>query len=149
MKKSQAIFNPPKERGQSLVEFAISLTFMLILLAGAVDFGIGLFHYTAMRDAAQEGALFGSINPDNTAGILSRIENASGATGLIHDLYNDPVNPLTVSITYSGAHCAGNGITVTLEYHYNPTTPFFGTFSRTDILLRAAVTDTILSPACP
>ncbi len=51
------------QRGQSLVELAISLTVMLLLLAGAVTFGMALFSYVAIRDAAQEGALYGSFNP--------------------------------------------------------------------------------------
>ncbi len=51
------------ERGQSLVELAISLTVMLLLLSGAVTFGMALFSYVGMRDAAQEGALWGSFNP--------------------------------------------------------------------------------------
>ena len=52
-----------KERGQSLVEFAISLTVIMLLLAGAVEFGIALFQFVQLRDAAQEGALYGSIHP--------------------------------------------------------------------------------------
>jgi Flp pilus assembly protein TadG len=44
------------ERGQSLVEFSISLVIILWLLAGAVEFGIALFQYIQLRDAAQEGA---------------------------------------------------------------------------------------------
>src|SRR5512146_2633069 len=52
-----------KERGQSLVELAISLTVMLLLLSGAVTFGMAFFSYVAMRDAAQEGALYASFNP--------------------------------------------------------------------------------------
>jgi hypothetical protein len=51
------------ERAQSLVELAISLTVMLLLLSGAVTFGMGLFSYVAIRDAASEGTLFGSISP--------------------------------------------------------------------------------------
>ena len=83
-----------------MVEFALSLTFMLILLAGAIYFGIGLFHYVAMRDAAQEGALFGSMNPTNTAGIQTRVADASGP-GLFRDLYDS--GELTVTVIYSGA----------------------------------------------
>ena len=52
-----------RERGQSLVELAISLTVMLLLLSGAVSFGMALFSYVAIRDAAGEGALYGSIRP--------------------------------------------------------------------------------------
>ena len=47
-----------RQRGQSLVELAISLMIILWLLAGAIDFGIGFFSYVAIRDAAQEGALY-------------------------------------------------------------------------------------------
>ena len=49
------------ERGQSLVELAISLVILLYLLSGAVEFGILFFQYVQLRDAAQEGALYGSI----------------------------------------------------------------------------------------
>ncbi len=137
-------------RGQSLVEFAISLTFMLILLSGAVYFGIGLFYYVAMRDAAQEGALFGSMNPDNTNGIKERVRNAAGSTGIIRELYD--ANDLNVTITYIDAACEGGGIEVTLEHYYSlswlPIGAFIEPFVGPNIRLRATVTDTILTPPC-
>jgi len=133
-------------RGQSLVEFAISLTAILILLAGAVDCGIGLFHYVAMRDAAQEGALFGAMNPDNSAGIQDRVANTSGGDGIIRNLYD--AGELGVNISYSGAHCEGNTITVSLSYDYPISMPLIGAFVGSTIRLRAAATDTILTPIC-
>ena len=51
------------ERGQSLVEMAISITVLVFLLSGAVEFGMMYFQYIQLRDAAQEGALYGSLNP--------------------------------------------------------------------------------------
>ncbi len=51
------------ERGQSLVELSISLVVLLYLLSGAVEFGLAFFQFVQLRDAAQEGALFGSMNP--------------------------------------------------------------------------------------
>ena len=51
------------ERGQSLVELAISLVFLLTLVAGVVDPGVAFINYVAMRDAAQEAAIFGSLHP--------------------------------------------------------------------------------------
>lgn len=133
-----------------MVEFAISLTFMLILLAGAVYFGIGLFYYVAMRDAAQEGALFGSMNPTNASGIQTRVADSSGP-GLIRTLYDS--GQLTVNVTYSGAPCEGNGITVTLQHDYSlnwlPIGKFLRPFIGNDFIrLRASVTDTILTPPC-
>ncbi|MBV6397103.1 MAG: hypothetical protein HFACDABA_02708 [Anaerolineales bacterium] len=137
------------ERGQSLVEFAISLIPILILLAGAVDFGIGLFHYTTMRDAAQEGALFGSMNPDNTAGITGRVVGAAGAGELIDRLYDGGNGPLEIIISYSGAHCEGNSITVSIQYDYPLSMPLISAFVGETIPLQAIATDTILSPVCP
>ena len=54
-------------KGQSLVEFAIGATILLILLSGVVEFGIAFFQYVQLRDAVQEGALYGSVHPDNIA----------------------------------------------------------------------------------
>lgn len=148
MKKNK--FSHPFEKGQSLVEFAISLTFILILLAGAVYFGIALFYYVALRDAAQEGALYGSMNPTDAGGIQTRVADAAGP-GFVRDLYDAGL--LNVSVTYTGAACEGNGITVTLEHNYSLTwlpigafiEPFIGT---NYIPIRARVTDTILTPPC-
>jgi hypothetical protein len=148
MKKNGSL--PKRERGQSLVEFAISLTAILILLAGAADFGIALFHYIAMRDAAQEGALYGSMNPGNTDEILSRAANSAGDGELIDRLWANGDGDLTIDIAYIGGQCEGDGITVTIEYPYPISMPFIGAFIGSDhINLRAAVTDTILTPPGP
>lgn len=103
----------PNERGQSLVELAISLTVMLLLLAGAVTFGMALFSYVAMRDAAQEGALWGSFNPfysvDGT-GIYKSTDpvnsgsSTSGICGRVMAASRSPVDMLGLSFT-----CTNNG----------------------------------------
>ena len=51
------------EVGQSLTEFALILVFLLVLLAGVFDVGRAFFAYIIIRDAAQEGAVYGSIAP--------------------------------------------------------------------------------------
>ena len=70
-----------------MVELAITLTFMLMLLAGAVEFGIALFQFVQLRDAAQEGALYGSIHPGDDTNIEARVRAASLSP---IDLQNDP-----------------------------------------------------------
>jgi hypothetical protein len=159
--------NHPHEKGQSLVEFALSLTFMLILLAGVVYFGIGLFYYIAMRDAAQEGALYGSMNPPQnlapatprfcpdpdpaTLRICNRVRDAAGPS-FIQTLYN--TGELDVVVELTGLPCEGNGITITLEHDYSldwlPIGAFIEPYIGSDhIRLRAGITDTILTPPCP
>ena len=72
MKINQRIKKSDNEKGQSLLELAVSLIVLLILLAGVVDFGRIAFYYIALRDAAQEGASFGSIFPNDNYQIFER-----------------------------------------------------------------------------
>jgi Flp pilus assembly protein TadG len=129
-----------QERGQSLVELSISLVVLLFLLAGAVEFGIAFFQFVQLRDAAQEGALYGSMNPIDSTGIIARVQGSS----------NKPIDLTTItpSITYSGAQCEGNAITVTLNYNHIVFMPFMTAFIGPTVPLNATVTDTILSPVC-
>ena len=79
--RTPARTHPGHERGQSLVELALSLTLILILLSGAVSFGMAYFSYVAIADAAQEGALYGSFDPANIAAIRLRVRTASTSPG--------------------------------------------------------------------
>ena len=133
------------ERGQSLVELAISIVILVYLLAGAVEFGLAFFQYVQLRDAAQEGALFGSMNPSSTAAIEARVRNASTSPVNLLD-----TSTVTVTQTIIGSACEGNGIQVTVSFNHQIFMPFIPQFlGRNDIPLNATVTDTILSPLCP
>ena len=132
---------PKSQRGQSLVELSISILILIYLLSGAVEFGIAFFQFVQLRDAAQEGALYGALNPDDTVGITDRVQDAS----------DSPIDLTTITpaITYSGAHCEGNGITVTLTYPHQVFMPFMSAIIGNTVPLTATVTDTILTPICP
>ncbi|MFL7868660.1 MAG: TadE/TadG family type IV pilus assembly protein, partial [Anaerolineales bacterium] len=116
---------PPhsKERGQSLVEFAISLTVIMMLLAGAVEFGIALFQFVQLRDAAQEGALYGSIHPGDDANIEARVRSASPSP---IDLQNDPDVTITINYPDGAPNCEGKGIQVNVSYPHRIGMPFIG-----------------------
>ena len=133
------------EHGQSLVELAMSLTVIMLLLAGAVDFSIAYFSFSAMQDAAQEGALYGSIHPEDEDEIKTRVRNAS--TNPV-DLADEDL--VDVNVKLSGDACEGNEVTVNVIYDYPISMPFIGSIigSQT-ITLNASVTDTILQPVCP
>jgi Flp pilus assembly protein TadG len=150
------------QRGQSLVELAISLTVILMLLSGAVDFGMALFSYVAIRDAAQEGALYASINgaPDGvlTSTLISNIQaRVKGTSTNPVNLSTLPANQIVVTLTNTGnTYCQGltngtaNGVTVTVSYNYPIIMPLLGTIIGSQTIpLQAAVTDTILHPNCP
>jgi Flp pilus assembly protein TadG len=146
--------NKNSERGQSLVELAVSLVILLYLLSGAVEFGIIFFQYVQLRDAAQEGALFGSMGP--TGDIESRVRAASNKP---IDLSNaDPSNPLYVKIEVTATDkltglaetvdkaCEGDALTVTVSFDHKVFMPFMSTFIGPTRTLVASVTDTVLTP---
>ncbi len=140
---------PTSARGQSLVELAISLVILLYLLSGAAEFGIALFQYVQLRDAAQEGALYGSINPphdasDSTA-VNTIVTRAKSASSSPIDLANNP--DVTVTVTVTGKYCEGGSITVSASYPHKVFMPFMNKFIGNTINLKAEVTDTILTPA--
>jgi Flp pilus assembly protein TadG len=134
----------PSERGQSMVELAISFFVLLLLLAGITDIGRAFFTFSALRDAAQEGATYGSINPADTGGIIARVRGSS----------NDPIDLaspfITIGVKILGQPCIGNGIDVTVTYKgFQFIFPLMRTIAGTDTIdLSAHVTDEIIRPPC-
>jgi hypothetical protein len=138
------------QSGQSIVEFAVSAMVLLMLLVGISDFGRALFTFIALRDAAQEGAVYGSICPNDMTSIEAHARQAS----------NYPINlsdttAVSVACAYvdgSDSNCGsyvpepGVGIKVTVSYpHFQITTPLLGAIiGRQTLSLSAEVTDTIL-----
>jgi hypothetical protein len=140
------LYLPKREsqRGQSLTEMAITLTILLTLLAGVLDIGRAYFTFLALRDAAAEGAAYGSFDPTNITEIEARVRRESPGGGLVD------WSGVTVTTTIIGAACRGGGIEVNVVLDYLLLTPFIGAIAGTQTLpLEAAVTNTILSPACP
>ncbi len=151
-RKSHRLVIPGSEDGQSLVEVAISLTLLLVLLAGAVDFGRLFIAYMSMRDAAQEGIAYGSIYPTYCDQIIGRVVDSAP------NLFGP--QPAQVSVNIGGSDCAsaaanqaciGNEITVVItDPAFGLTMPFIGTaIGRQTVPLTATVHDTILRPPCP
>ena len=146
------------ERGQSLVELAISLLILLFLLSGAVEFGIIFFQYVQLRDAAQEGALYGSMNPSNTSEITNRIKYSSGSPIKLDTAIDSGDVTVAISIdstpstnaNYATVDCEGHGLKVIVSYKHKIFMPFMaqllGRTADPTIPLSAEVTDTILTP---
>lgn len=132
-------------RGQSLIEFAFGMVILMILVAGIVDLGRMLFTYIALRDAVQEGALYGSTSPTSIEEIKDRVR---GASPLIYEL----VDESDIDVDIIGRPCVGHGIRVKAVIEDFPITmPFLGTFlGRQSVDLQTEVTNSILSPYdCP
>ena len=150
--KKKLLQNKRPERGQSLGELAISLTFIFLLLSGAVTFGMAYFSFLSLNDAAQEGALYGSLKPNDLAGIINRVQATSTSPV---DLSQIPDTQIVVTYN-NGKDCQGsvgtttNTITVTVTYTYKIFMPFISAaIGGNTIPLKGTATDSILTPACP
>jgi hypothetical protein len=148
------IKSKPKEPGQSMVELALTITIIMALLAGTVDLGRAFFTWLAMRDAAQEGAAYGSLYPTNESELRARVKaNLNVAS----------IDPSKIDVTIKilpippdvypppGDPCYGNAIQVDVSYPQFPITmPFLGTIMGNQYFpIHATIIDTILRPACP
>ncbi len=121
------------QRGQSLIEFALTMVVLLLLLMGAFDLGRIYFSLVALNNAAGEGALYAAINPkciqpsdgptcgdpDNA---LYRARNES-PTGLV-----DP-NRMTIQAQLPPTFEEGNPIVITIHYQYDIVTPVISPFA--------------------
>jgi hypothetical protein len=155
-----------REKGQSLVELAVSFMLVMLILSGAVDFGRAYFALVALRDAAQEGVIYASVHPDDQAGAIQRVYETS----------DSPIDLTTTTVTFEypagfasdgSDACAGfvdtgvdtdgvgptdiesNYVTVVVAYDFAFTMPLIPPIIGTNaITLRAEQTHTILSPSC-
>lgn len=147
------------EKGQSLAELAVSLPVILLILLGTFDFGMALFSYSILRDAAQEGALYASFNPGNKNEIENRARNILPRQD--DEVFSSPVDlrdkeQVTVEINVKGKTCQGvtrgvaNYVEVRVSYNYPILMPFTGGIIGSDtIKLTGSASNVILQPPCP
>jgi len=105
-----------RQRGQSLVEFALVMPLFLILLFSIVDFGMGLRAWITITNSAREAARLGAVGATQ-ANIQQRAATTSdGLVGAGAVTVTGCVN------CGSGGH-SGDEVTVTVPYDYQYITP--------------------------
>ena len=144
-----------RERGQGLVEFSLMLVFLSVLLISLLDLGRAYFTYLALKDAANEGAYYGSafpqcsvnngINNDSPACsganiIPYRVRNSAPRGGLVD--WTDAAAVITIDLpcgtTNPCVMTSGQVLTVTVAYGYRLVTPFAGILSPSQSLTLTA-----------
>jgi Flp pilus assembly protein TadG len=146
------------DKGQSMVELAISLMFLLFLVAGVVDLGRAFFTYIALRDAAQEGAAYASVAREE----LSAPMACSAIIGRTQATSSTQIVDLTdtiITVNFDGVPCAsasnsnachGSEVEVIVHYpNFQITTPLLGTILGSQTVpITASILDTVLIPPC-
>lgn len=104
------------DRGQSLVELALSLPVLLLMLIGLADVGRAFYYRGAIASGAQEGAAYAARASGATSAAVAQA--ACNATGFVP--YNAPC-PSALSVTYTPAASAAwdASVQVTVSYQLN------------------------------
>jgi Flp pilus assembly protein TadG len=119
------------EEGQSFVEFALVLPFLVFLILGIVQFGRAWHNYITITDAARVGAREGAVN---------RTTACSSATTKINSLGVIPAGS-SVSCSTPGGLVTGQPLDIQITYSFSIGLPgYFGVppLSRTFTLVSTA-----------
>jgi hypothetical protein len=173
--RSRSQRQPPRrgERGQGLLEFSLVVIFLTVLLMGVLDLARAYFSYLALKDAAEEGAYYGSAFPQCTGSdgvnhdspgcadpnsIPYRVRHSTpqGSLVNVNDLGAQVVVDLPCGSTPPCRLQAGQVLTVTVSYPYQVITPFVGAIVSGQVLTLTArssavivrVPDCTVGPTC-
>lgn len=71
-----------KNKGQSLVEFALVLPVLLLIAVMVFDLGRAVYYSSTIHNAAREGARYGIVHPDDETGMKQRAIDYAIGLGL-------------------------------------------------------------------
>lgn len=99
-----------KQKGQSLVEFALVATLLITLLLGVADFGLAFYARIVIKNAVAEGGYWAFQHPRDDTTVREQIVNEAGKQGI------------TITSGNITVDCAGSSgeeqTTITLTYDH-------------------------------
>lgn len=130
-----------RQRGSTLVEFAIGATVFLTVMFGIIEFGRALWTHNALADAARRAARYAVNQPASSpAGVKTTGTNVGPSLVAIRNVavYGDPaggsqpmVNNLTpsnIDVKYTDFGVGSGTLAVTItNYQFQFVVPVFGT----------------------
>ena len=108
-----------KEKGQSLVESALTIPLILLLIFTFLDLGRGIYYYSALGNSVREGARFASVTQID---YLVESEKDAVRDKVIHYSVALDLTYGDVSVSQTGAD--DELVTVSASYDFTPITPF-------------------------
>jgi Flp pilus assembly protein TadG len=112
MRRSKAIRR--RERGSTLVEFAIGATVFLTVMFAVIEFGRALWVHNALSDAARRGARYAVVHPSTDSEAVKNVvvygDPAGGSTPLV-----DNLTTLNVNVSYPGFGLNSGTATVSIS----------------------------------
>jgi len=112
-----------RERGQAVIEFALTIGFLVILMVSMLELTLFMYNYAVLTDAAKEGVRYAMVhgssgsNPSGqgtSESVTSTVQAFLSAS--VHNVSNT-----SVDVEYpDGSNNPGNRVQVTVSYPYNP-----------------------------
>ena len=105
-----------REEGQAAFEFVLMLPLFILFLLLLVDFGILMYEYVSVSNAAREGARYGAVNcsADCTIELVqTRTVERSGGVLNIADMATE------VTVSWPDGTARGQAVAVRVEHDYD------------------------------
>lgn len=111
------------EKGQAVVELAITLPILLIILCGIIDFGWLFTNQNVFDHCAREGARYAIVHSADTVTSIQTYTKSVAPSNLI--------NSLTVDVTYSNpSNKRAGDVTIQVNGDVDVLTPIVGVFTQ-------------------
>ena len=123
------------QEGQGLVEFALSIVIFLVLLMGVVDFGMAVYKFNGVSEAAREIARVTSVHPCVVPDALTCTPGGSAETTAVISVQKNLVpaltDPVITCVDVAGAPVtpcdfSKHSVQVEITAPYKPVTPLLG-----------------------
>jgi Flp pilus assembly protein TadG len=129
MRHPTRVLNAREERGQSILEFALTFPVLLMMLLAIVDFGRAIDALIIVTNATREGARHASVDrsltvSDIQALVRDQIRGSGTNITTLSDFGNDLANEVQVNIT-------DDAVTVVVTYDFQT---WFGGIVRLDTI---------------
>lgn len=123
----------PSQKGQSLVELALTLPVIVLLLFGILEFGRISYSYIVITHAAREGARAGAVGKTD-AEIIAKIRENAPLPNADTDLHITRLEP------GESARTPGLPLTVEVAYDVKLVTPLFDELLPNPFRIKSRVT---------
>jgi Flp pilus assembly protein TadG len=120
----------PREGGQALVEFSLSIVIFLVLMMAILDLGRGIYMFNGVSEAAREIARVASVHPGTTFGGPEITAVVNTQKRVIPNLGNPTFSCVDIDgapgLNGNGECPTGAQVTVSITAPYSPVTPVMG-----------------------
>ena len=117
--------NKENNSGQTLIEFALIIPVFLLLVFGLLDLGRAVYYYSAIHNAAREGARYSIVHYDRNPvsfsiaqknAIRNVVQEKAVAVGLL-------ISDITVDLRYYSSNDKYTSEVCVNDYPFSPITP--------------------------